>query len=313
MGLTWAELVHAWRDRCGGWTPLAEELARRAGGGVALPDNLETVERGLRRLATKAHGAGGQYGRWLERFFGVPPAIESWLRWLGQYHSRFADLPVSLRRQQLERWDRPPLTDAAAGIWIDLGMASVGFRLEDSAILEARLARVRRKLERAELAARLEHALLRARVHDPDGTWLRVAGDLLEEEGLNAVDALCYRARCLDAEAYRAIRGEGGIDAGVALYEAIPDQTGVPFVAFRRAMGLAYCAHRRSRPEDAMRYIREAAEHAGDGGYVRLRAMAFNLASRIATGPDRERWAARAHALSRQLEDEDLLSRVRKP
>lgn len=305
--------MHAWRDRFGGWPALAEELLRRGGGRSELPDNLETIERGLRRLADREHAPGGQYGRWMERFFGVPPELESWLRWLGQYHSRFADLPVSLRRRQLEHWDRPPLTDAAAGIWIDLGMASVGFRLGDAAILEARLDRARRKLDRASVAARLEHALLRARVADPDGAWIEAAAALLDDRALGAEDRGCYLARHLDARAYRRMREGGSFAEGRAMYEAIPSDTEHPFVDFRRAFGIAYCAWKDGDTQEGLRCAVDAADHAGDGGYVRLRAMAFNLASRIASGDRAETFAARARTLSKRLEDEELLARVDRP
>lgn len=311
--LTWADVVHPWRDRAGGWTALAEELLRRGGGRAELPDNLETIERGLRRLAGRGRAAGGQYGRWFERFFGMPPEIEGWLRWLGQYHSRFADLPVSLRRRQLEHWDRPPLSDAAAGIWIDLGMASVGFRLDDRAILEARLDRARRKLERASAAARLEHAMIRARVDDPDGAWLAEGAALLDDPTLGPEDAACYRARHLDATAFRRMREGAGFAEGRRLYESIPTGTGIPFVDFRRALGVAYCAWKLGDPQQGLHSALAAADHAADGGLVRMRAMAFNLASRIAEGALAEALAARARALSARLEDEELLARVDKP
>jgi len=278
---------------------------------------LETIERGLRRLATKTHTPGGQYGRWLERYFGLPPELESYLRWLGQYHSRFADLPVSLRRRQLETWDRPPLCDAAAGIWIDLGVASLGFRHIDAAVLEARLKRATQKLSRAPVAAVIEHALLRARVHDPRGTWLAAAAQRLDDDALGEEDAACYRARVSDAKAYRAMRSgppsPERYAAGRALYESISDASGVPFVDFKRTLGLAYCEWKNGDTEQALALALEAAEHAGDGGFVRFRVMAFNLASRIAEGHTAKRLIARAERLSERLEDEELLSRIRKP
>ncbi|MCB9596489.1 MAG: hypothetical protein H6719_27445 [Sandaracinaceae bacterium] len=310
---TWAQLVHAWRDRAGGWVPLAEELLRRGGGRSELPDNLETIERGLRRLAARGHASGGQYGRWLERFFGTPPEIEGWLRWLGQYHSRFADLPVSLRRRQLEHWDQPPLNEAAAGVWLDLGMASVGFRLDDEAVLGARLDRARRKLDRASAAARLEHALLRARVDDPDGAWLDAAAAGLDDPALGVEDAACYRARHVDATAYRRMREGASFAEGRALYASIPADTAIPFVDFRRALGLAYCDWKAGDVDAGLRAALAAADHAGDGGYVRLRAMAFNLASRIATGDRAAELADRARVLSERLEDEELRARVERP
>lgn len=305
--------MHAWRERAGGWTALAEELVRRGGATAQMPDNLETIERGLRRLARRGDQPGGQYGRWVERFFGVPPELASWLRWLGQYHSRFADLPVSLRRRQLAHWDRPPFSEAAAGIWIDLSMASVGLRLDDAALRDTRLASARRKLGRASVAAVLEHALLSARIEDPGVRWLDEAQPHLDDPSLSPIDALCYRARYLDGRAYARMRDGGTFEEGRALYEAIDAHSGVPFVAFRRAMGLGYCAWKLGDPETGERLALEAAEHAGDGGFVRLRSMALNLASRVATGARSEAYAARAEAIGARLEDEDLLIRVRKP
>lgn len=309
----WGELVHAWRERAGGWTALAEELVRRGGATAQMPDNLETIERGLRRLAQRGDRPGGQYGRWVERFFGVPPELASWLRWLGQYHSRFFDLPLSLRRRQLAHWDRPPFSEAAAGIWIDLGMASVGLRLGDSALRDTRLASARRRLERAPVAAVLEHALLSARIDDPGGRWLDEAQRHLDDPALEPVDALCYRARLLDGRAYARMRDGGTYEEGRALYAAIEEGSGVPFVSFRRAMGLSYCAWKLGDPGSGERLALEAADHAGDGGFVRLRAMALNLASRIAPAERAAAHAARAEAMSRRLEDEELLARVRKP
>lgn len=286
---------------------------RRAGSRAELPDNLETIERGLRRLARRENEPGGQYGRWVERFFGVPEPIESWLRWLGQYHSRFADLPVSARRRQLDLWDRPPVRDAAVGIWIDLGMASVGVRIEDATIVSARLKRADSKLPRADVAATLEHALFRARVEDPDGRWLAAASERLDDPRLSTEDRACYRARVLDASAYRRMREESSYEVGRELYAAIPADTAIPFVDFRRALGLGYCAWKLGDREAGVTLALEAADHAADGGFVRFRAMAFNLASRIAVGERADLLRERARRLSARLEDEELLARVAKP
>jgi len=70
-GLTWAEYVDRWVDDCGGWLPLADQLIHRATGAVEIAADPQTVERGLRRLARRGHQPGGQYGRWMLRFFGV--------------------------------------------------------------------------------------------------------------------------------------------------------------------------------------------------------------------------------------------------
>ena len=322
IGYAWDDLVEAWRDRSGGWTALAEELVRRASAGVELPPDLGSIEKGLRRLAGRGHEGGGQYGRWLLRYFGVPEPIASWARWMGQYHRRFADLPVSLRRRQLELWDRPPLSESAHGAWIDLGMASVGMRVGDRGLVDARVQRAARRVEAAGIAACLEHALLCARLSSDDADEVRAAASLdgaeslLADPSLGAEDAACYRARVLDARAFRALRPHDdprSIDRGRALYESIPTGTEIPFVDFRRDLGLAYCAYRGAERAHAVELALRAAEHAADGGFVRLRVMAFNLASRAADGEQAERLRARADRLSRQLEDEDLLARVRRP
>lgn len=71
-GSSWGDLVHHWRAEHGGWAALAEELVRRAGD-VGLPKDLGSIQRGLRRLSERGQLEGGQYGRWMLRYFGVPP------------------------------------------------------------------------------------------------------------------------------------------------------------------------------------------------------------------------------------------------
>ncbi len=318
--LTWADVVEAFVREHGGWTQLAEELVRRAKDGVELPRDLGSIERGLRRLAGRGQRDGGQSGRWVERFFGMPSAIEPWARGLGQYHSRFADLPVPMRERQLALWDRPPLRDSALGAWIDLGVASVAMRKGDRAQVSARVARAASKLGRAGAALRLEHLAMAARIASGDGDRARVARLLGEAEqllerstDLRAEDNACYRARVNDALAYQLMHppeGEPAIDEARARYEAIPEGTGVAFVDLRRALGLAYCAYRSGDRARAVELGLEAAEHAGDGGLVRFRVMAFNLASRAASEPEATRLRERARRLSRALEDEDLAARV---
>ena len=321
-GATWAELVNTWREERGGWTALAEDLARRAGAGVELPTDLGSIERGLRRLSRRGQNDGGQYGRWALRFFGVPRPIASWLRWMGQYHHRFSDLPLSLRRQQLELWDRPPISESTEGAWVDLGMASVGMRGGDRAMVDARVASAGRRAPRAGMAAVLEHTLLVARIASDDGDQevVREALDTARQgldDGaeLSAADHACYLARLLDAEAYRALHpteGEASVEEGEQLYRAIPEGTDLPFVDFRRDVGLAYCALRRGARREALELALSAADHAGDGGLVRLRVMALNLARRAADEPEASVLHARAERLARQLEDEDLLARVQR-
>src|ERR1043165_191216 len=109
-GLSWGEYVERWVEDRGGWLPLADQLIDRAQALVEIPLDPQTVERGLRRLARRGHKEGGQYGRWMLRFFGFTSPIEQWVKWLGTYHSRFADLPCSLRLRLV-----PPIGKAKAG------------------------------------------------------------------------------------------------------------------------------------------------------------------------------------------------------
>lgn len=60
-------------------------------------------------------------------------------------------------------------------------------------------------------------------------------------------DAACFRARRLDATAYRLLHPDEGpprLAEARARYEAIDAETEVPFVAFRRALGRVSCAYR---------------------------------------------------------------------
>ena len=93
-GCTWCRYVALLIDAHGSAAALADRLIRRADEAVGLPEDPQSIERGIRRLATRGNAPGGQYGRWLLRFFGVPPALVETARWMGQYHGRFADLPA---------------------------------------------------------------------------------------------------------------------------------------------------------------------------------------------------------------------------
>ena len=93
----------------------------------------------------------------------------------------------------------------------------------------------------------------------------------------------------------------------------LPEGSSIPFVDFRRDLGLAYCAWKLGGRDEGVALALRAADHAADGGLVRLRAMAFNLASRIADGPKGAELRERARRLSARLEDEELLSRVERP
>jgi len=118
--------------------------------------------------------------------------------------------------------------------------------------------------------------------------------------------------RCRQPRDSRA-RELDSFEAGRAICAAIPADTAIPVVDFRRALGLGYCAWKLGQPSEGVELALEAADHAGDGGLVRLRAMALNLASRIAIGDRAAELRARARRLSARLEDEELLARVERP
>ncbi len=282
------------------------------------PTDRSTIEKGLRRLAARGSKPGGQYGRWLLRYFGVPLQTRRWVKWLGQYHSRFADLPTRLRLEQLRLWDGPPISESPQIAWIHLGLASVQLRMEQREQCEQHLAHALRVAPRAGPAAQMEATLLQALLRVEAGRHAEAEDDfatadsLLERGPLDAEDRACYRARLEGQRAY--VQGRVGSapdhDQALATLLRIPTDSGLPFVDFRRAEGLAYCHWKLGDLEQALALAREAAEHAADGGLVRFRIMALKLLSRMSEAPERERILARAQRLARLLEDEDLIRRT---
>jgi len=80
VGLTWEAYIEHFVEELGGWTTLADELVRRAASRADVPLDLQSVEKGPRRLARREHRTGGQYGRWMLRLFGVPAPVQDWIR-----------------------------------------------------------------------------------------------------------------------------------------------------------------------------------------------------------------------------------------
>lgn len=302
---SWADLVDRLAADAGSLAELARSLQDAASASVALSDDPQTVERGLRRLRQRAHAPGDKYGRALLRVFGVPAPLAAWARALGQYHSRLSDLSVHVRRDQLRLWDRPPVAESRAAAWIHLGLASVAHRVQDAEQLEHRLGLAGRLLGRAGVRARLEHALFQARLAEDPEDGLAAAAKLLADVA-DRDDRLCYLARVADQRAYRAAR-EGPrasrITRSEALYAEIPE-VGPPFVRFRRAHGLAWCAWRQGAHADARHHVAQAEEAAGDGGLLRFRVMALLLAAHIGD----PRAAGRALAIAEALGDQALIA-----
>lgn len=314
-GYTWGRYISDFIEEYGGWAALVDHLIRRAQSHVDISVDAQTVEKGLRRLAQREHHDGGQYGRWMLRFFGMPMSVHRWLAWMGQYHSRFFDLPTRLRHEQLQLWDRAPVTDSSLAIWVHLGQASLHLRRGDHEACEARLELIRTRGAPDE--ARVELALFCARLrsdatdHASADAELERAGELIDT--LPTEPQLIYRARLLDQRAHRLLhpaQGPADVNEALELYASIEDTDALPFVGFRRAHGLAYCRWRLGEITHAEQLVRHALSCAGDGGFVRLRIMALNLLAHILDEPADGAHHTRAARLAIQIEDEDLRSRI---
>lgn len=292
--LTWGEYVKSWVDDRGGWSQLANELVDRAAKSDA-PDDAQSVERGLRRLATRGHKPGGQYGRWMLRYFGFVGGVDELVRWMGQYHTRFTDLPCGFRLEHLTLWNRPPIAESPLVAWIHLGIAYAHLARRDHATCAHWLASAERTAAHAGAVA--ECALLRA--------------ELVDEPDLDiAVDDPILAARVADRRARMFTRGAHvDVEAAQAAYASIGEST-QPFVASRRAAGLAYCAWKLGDREAAIALAHQAIEHAGDGGLLRLRVQGLNMLSRVLDGDAARAVNERAARIAAQLEDEELAFRV---
>jgi hypothetical protein len=319
-GLTWEGYLEHFVAELGGWSALADALLHRMSAMPDAPDDLQSVEKGLRRLARREHRSGGQYGRWMLRFFGVPGSVEDWARWLAQYHSRFADLPTSLRLQQLRLWDRPPVSESRVAAWVHAGLASVHHRMTDLEECRRRLRLAEAGAERAGASASIEIKLLAARMATDEGRRDQAerlfdeVEALLADATLSREDRLCYGARVIGQRAFHLTKPLPGaredLEGALALFRGIEEDPSLPFVGFRRSAGLAYCTWKLGAADEGARLARAAAELAGDGGFVRFRIMALNLLSRMVSPGEARELNARAARLAKQLEDEDLIGRV---
>jgi hypothetical protein len=286
--MTWAEYLRWLAAEHGSLVAVAVKLA-------GARHSAESVERALRRLRTKKNCDGGDWGRRALRAFGLPRETVERVRWMGQYHSVFTDLPVDLCLDQLRAWHRPPLSESPARVWLELGLATCALRQADLGGAEWHLAAAAR-VPSASVEARLELGLVRAfvdskRGREPD---LEVLEPLVRE----ARDA-ALTARWLDQRAY-----QSKSDAR-KLYEQIPEDG--PFAACKRHTGLAYACWKEGDLARARAHAERAVTEAGDGGYTRLRITALGLLANI-LGSDDVR--ARAVRAARHLQDPELEARV---
>lgn len=304
-GYTWGELLTSLVEEHGSLAAVAWKLIEHASG-----DDVASIERALRRLRTRGQLDGGVWGQRVLRVFGPPATIEARLRWMGLYHSPFNDLPLALCADQLRVWDRPPVSSSRARVWIQLGLASCALRDQryDDAAHHAEQARAAQGLE----VARIELALLdgyiasRRRMFDAIDGALDAAESLLSSAKLEAADAACFRARLGDQRAYQ-LNKTGDHTGALAIYNALPDVDVHPFASYRRDAGRAYGEYRAGHRDAAVALAKRAIDHAGDGGYTRLRAMGLIMLARI-TG-DAEP-LGRARAIAVRLADVELAARA---
>lgn len=315
--LTWGEYIRQWTDDRGGWTQLANELVDRAAASTEVPEDAQSVERGLRRLATRGHKPGGQYGRWMLRYFGFVAAVDELVKWMGQYHTRFADLPCGFRLEHLTLWNRPPIAESRVAVWIHIGIAHAHLSRRERPECEHWLASAERLARHAGPAAEIECHLLHAQLaaeSDLGVARAHFAAIDLSHPDLAILDERVYRARLADQRAHVLTRPFVGVTpdfhAARAEYEAIDETPYQPFVSFRRAVGLAFCAWKLDERAAAVELATRAVEHAGDGGLLRMRVNGLNMLSRVLDGPGAQTSHERAARIAAQLEDEELMSRV---
>ena len=294
-GLSWGELVGGLVEEHGTLAAVAWKLIEHG-------DDVASIERALRRLRGRGQLDGGVWGQRLLRVFGVPKSIEARLRWMGLYHSPFTDLPLPLCLDQLRLWDRPPVSESRARVWLQLGHASCALRQQqfeqardhvagvsgdDAAVIEAQLIR-------AYIASRLGG--------DTDALLAAIA----VPDTLAPDDRACFEARLVDQRAYQ-LNKRGDVAGGLALYAALPDADVHPFASYRRDAGRAYGEFRAGNTARAIELAQRACEHAGDGGYTRLRAMGLLLLVKLGAPGD---YLARARAIALRLDDRELLARA---
>lgn len=303
----WALLLDALIESHGSLAAVAERLSAERGH----KEDVESVERGLRRLRARGQQDGGVWGRRVLASFGLPRPLEDRLRWMGVYHSRFTDLPRSLGQELLHPWDQPLTRGSKARAWLDLARAGLALRARDFTEAEARLQEAART---ASGGARVEERLATAFLRSRDG--IDALPPLLDEAeaALSLLpaddDTACWRARLVDQRAW-ILNRQGQHAAAELLYRGLPTDSVPPFVRCRRANGLAWCAFKRGDRDAAIALAREGAEAAGDAGSLRMRAMALQALARF-LGDDGDEVRRRAAEIATRLEDEELLGRMRR-
>jgi hypothetical protein len=313
-GLSWRQYLEQLVAEHGSFAAIALKLSVSDGGET----DLASVERALRRLRTKEHQDGGQYGVRLLRVFGISKAIEQRVKWMGVYHSRFADLPVSLCLDQLRMLNRPPLSESKARTWIELGFATCALRSGEleSAAVHLQNARGGHLSVASRIEALLLEAFIGSRLHD----YLRTARALAEAEPwlkhaeLEPHERTCLKARWHDQMGYALSHppadSSPNLEGAKMHYEQISINVSTLFASCKRDSGLAYVYSRLGDMPRAIQHATAACEHAGDGGFVRLRIAYLGQLARLLGGAAGNIVRERAIASARALEDEELITRI---
>jgi hypothetical protein len=310
-GFSWADYVAWLIERHGSLAAVAERLAALR----AFTDDAASVERALRRLRARGQRDGGTWGARALAAFGLPDAVDARARWMGAYHSRFTDLPVPLCQDLVRLWDRPPVSDAPAGaVWLALAHASSALRGGDIGGAEPHLRRARAQHRHAPPEARAEllltEAFVASRADVARVPLLLAEVEPIFAEEMPAYERGCLFARWIDQRAYELQKARPGRapqpEAAEALYLAIPAESAPSFALCRRASGLAYARWKQGHRDEGAALAREACRQAGDGGHLRLRAMALNMLARIVGGAEGAEARRRALGIAAALEDEAL-------
>jgi len=307
QSFVWADYVAWIAESAGSLTAAAEKIAGLGG----FADDVASIERALRRLRDRGTAPGGKWGARALAVFGLPGAVEERVRWMGAYHSRFVDLPVPVCEDLVRLWDRPPTSErAATRTWLFLARAELCLRARDLGGASAAFAQARLGVRSAAPDAAIELLLGEAFVASRNDR-AAVPALLAEVEPLlpsvaSADDRACLHARWIDQLAYERQKEDDAAGAE-GLYRTIAEADAPPFVLARRANGLAYARWKQGDHDGGAALAREACLHAGDGGHVRLRAMALQMLGRILGDTDAGRAARdRALAIAKRLDDEML-------
>jgi len=311
--MDWARYVDGLIAEHGSLAAVCERLGAIRG----YREDVESVGRALRRLRARGSLSGGAWGERLLKTFGLPTPVAARLRFMGQYHSRFVDLPVPLATDLVQLWDRPPTSESRIGrLWLSLARVTLALRGDDADDAATHLGPAA-AVAADDLVGQIEVALCTAMIESRDRAGVvpaalePVPALLARLDGEDAaVDRDCLRARHVGQVAH-ALNRAGDVERALALHFELPDGIAThPFARSRRANGIAYGLYRRGERDAALASARLAATFAGDAGHVRLRAMALLMVARIAgdsaEGNDAR---ARARAIARALADPILLGR----